>query len=96
MNECHEISVVSISNESIVSMNGSGSMHVDNDISNNLFSFKYQNINGLGDKLLHDDIIHDVKQRHLTIFSEAMKGPDFEHSIDGYSVKSFAHSSHEK
>ena len=73
-------------------------MHRDNnvDVLDNLFHFKYHNINGLGDKLSHDDIICDVKKRHLTIFSEAMKGPDFEHSIDGYSVKSLSHSSHEK
>ena len=68
----------------------------DVEIIDNFFNVKYHNINGLGDKLLHNDIINDIKKRHLTIFSEVMKGPEFEHQIDGYSVELLAHSSHDK
>ena len=109
MNECYVISHISLlsTNESVNCKDDSGLLQNlspanDNlmpgsnvvDSFDNLFDFKYHNINGLGDKLLHNDIIHDIKQRHLTIFSESMKGPDFDHPIDGYSVESIPHSSH--
>ena len=74
----------------------SNTSHVVDDVLENLFEFKYHNINGLGDKLSHSDIVHDIKKRHLTIFSEAMKGPDFHHEIDGYSIEPLPHSSHGK
>ena len=74
----------------------SNTSHVVDDVLEKLFEFKYHNINGLGDKLSHSDIVHDIKKRHLTIFSEAMKGPDFHHEIDGYSIEPLPHSSHGK
>ena len=78
------------------------------DVSNNISSsnvvnetkltvdIKYHNINGLGDKLGESDVLDDIKKREITIFSEAMKGPSFKHNIDGFSVKSYPHSKHEK
>ena len=57
---------------------------------------KYQNINGLGDKLGQSDVLADILSRDITIYAEAMKGPNFTCDIPGYWVKSYPHSSHDK
>ena len=57
---------------------------------------QYHNINGLGDKLGESDVLDGILQRDITIYAEAMKGPSFQHIIDGYSVQNFPHSKHKK
>ena len=72
---------IEVSNETIPALN---------------LDLKYHNINGLGDKLGHNDIIEDILKRDIVVYSEAMKGPDFEYSIPGFSVKTYPHSSYTK
>ena len=61
-----------------------------------VINIKYHNINGLGDKLGQPDILQDILNREIIIYSEAMKGPKFTFDIPGYSVEPFPHSTHDK
>ena len=58
--------------------------------------FKYQNINGIGDKLGQIDILNDILQRDIIVYSEAMKGSNFVYDLPGYSVEMYPHSTHNK
>ena len=58
--------------------------------------FKYQNINGIGDKLGHIDILNDILQRDIIVYSEAMKGSNFVYDLPGYSVEMYPHSTQKK
>ena len=53
--------------------------------------FKYQNINGIGDKLGHIDIINDILQRDIIVYSEAVNGSNFVYDLPGYSVEMYPH-----
>ena len=69
------------------------------DISNivkSTIDIKYQNINGLGDKLGQNDVLKDILSREITIYAEAMKGSYFTCDIPGYSVETYPHSTHDK
>ena len=73
----------------------STSSYASNNIVKSTVDIKYQNINGLGDKLGQNDVLEDILSREIIIYAEAMKGPNFTCDIPGYSVKTYPHSTHE-